>query len=497
MFRCLKRGPGFYGYLWRLTGPIALQNLITFSLGLIDTLMVSWLGNTQMAAVTTANVPVFLLISIVFGVQSGLGILVSQYWGKKDMESISRAIGVAAMLGTGITLVLAVVLFLWPVQIMDLLSNKHELSVLGAPYLKLIGFSYVFNMLSSIYVSAMRSAENAGFGMKLFGVSTLLNTGMNYILIFGKCGFPALGIQGAAIATPLSRVAEFLICLVCAMRSRILPLDLAAFFRPGWEMLRRFVKYSTPVILNETAWGLGNSLLTVILGYTDNSVEMLAANAVMGNLNRLFLVVCFGLGAATAVMVGKAIGEGQSHREVMDLSRTLLVFTLLVGTGAGGGVPGAGAHAVRAGGVPAVQADGPVRRHCRGAGGDVVCDDPPARLFHLRRHRRAAGRRRRGLVGGAGHCAPVAAGPAADGPAGPGVQGQLLVHRRRHSGGEPAEGAPVRPAHPHRKMDPRRHPAPGGAVTFIQSCHQIVTKFPAFVTGLKLNCGMRGGILDL
>ncbi len=104
MFRCLKRGPGFYGYLWRLTGPIALQNLITFSLGLIDTLMVSWLGNTQMAAVTTANVPVFLLISIVFGVQSGLGILVSQYWGKKDMESISRAIGVAAMLGTGITL---------------------------------------------------------------------------------------------------------------------------------------------------------------------------------------------------------------------------------------------------------------------------------------------------------------------------------------------------------------------------------------------------------
>ena len=244
-----------------------------------NTLMVSWLGNTQMAAVTTANVPVFLLISIVFGVQSGLGILVSQYWGKKDMESISRAIGVAAMLGTGITLVLALVLFLWPVQIMELLSNKHELSVLGAPYLKLIGFSYVFNMLSSIYVSAMRSAENPGFGMKLFGVSTLLNTGMNYLLIFGKCGLPALGIQGAAIATLLSRVAEFLICLVCALRSRILPLDLAAFLRPGWEMLRRFVKYSTPVILNETAWGLGNSLLTVILGYTDNSVEMLAANA--------------------------------------------------------------------------------------------------------------------------------------------------------------------------------------------------------------------------
>ncbi len=87
------------------------------------------------------------------------------------------------------------------------------------------------------------------------------------------------------------------------------------------------------MILNETAWGLGNSMLTVILGYTDNSVEMLAANAVMGNLNRLFLVVCFGLGAATAVIIGKSIGEGRSHQEVMDLSRTLLVFTALVGTG--------------------------------------------------------------------------------------------------------------------------------------------------------------------
>ena len=89
------------------------------------------------------------------------------------------------------------------------------------------------------------------------------------------------------------------------------------------------------MVLNEAAWGLGNSLLTVILGYTDNSVEMLAANAVMGNLNRLFLVVCFGMGAATAVIVGKAIGEGKSKDEVMSLSQTLLWFAVLVGGAVG------------------------------------------------------------------------------------------------------------------------------------------------------------------
>ena len=335
MLRCLRREPGFYKRLWKLSLPVILQNLITFSLGLIDTFMVSQLGNEEMAAVSSANVPVFLLISIVFGVQSGLGILVSQYWGKGDLRSISRAIGVASIIGTGITAVLAVVFALFPVQVMDLLSNRHDLSLLGAPYLQVIGFSYVFNMLSSIYASAQRSVENSGFGMKVFGFSTVLNTGLNYLLIFGHGGFPAMGVRGAAVATLLARMSEFLICVVCALRSKNIPLDLGCFLRPGTEMMRRFLKYASPVVLNEAAWGLGNSLLTVILGYTDNSVEMLAANAVMGNLNRLFLVVCFGLGAATAVMVGKAIGEGKEKDEVMALSQALLWFAVLVGGAVG------------------------------------------------------------------------------------------------------------------------------------------------------------------
>ena len=111
MLNHLRREPGFYKRLWKLSLPIILQNLITFSLGLIDTFMVSQLGNEEMAAVTTANVPVFLLISIVFGVQSGLGILVSQYWGSGDVKSINRALGVASFIGTGITAVLAVLFF--------------------------------------------------------------------------------------------------------------------------------------------------------------------------------------------------------------------------------------------------------------------------------------------------------------------------------------------------------------------------------------------------
>ena len=332
MFQSLRRPPGFYRRLWHLSLPIAAQNLITFSLGLIDTFMVSQLGNEEMAAVTAANVPVFIMTSMVFGVQSGLGILVSQYWGKRDTHSINRALGVAAGIGAAIMLVLAVIFFCFPVAVMDLLSNRHSLSLLGAPYLKWIGIAFFFNMLSSVYVSAQRSVENPHFGMKLFGFSTILNTLFNYVLIFGKLGFPALGVEGAAIATLLARVAELIICIIYALRDQRIPLDLKSFLHPGVEMARRFVRYASPVLINETIWGLGNSLLTVILGYTHNSVEMLAANAIMGNLSRLFLVLCFGLGASSAVIVGKAIGEGESREEVQSLGQGLLLFALLVGT---------------------------------------------------------------------------------------------------------------------------------------------------------------------
>jgi len=330
-----RRPGGFYRRLWRLTLPIALQNLITFSLGLIDTFMVSQLGNDAMAAVTTANVPVFLLLSLVFGVQSGLAILVSQYWGKRDLESISRALGVACFVGLSLSALLAALFYLFPVAIMDLLSNNHHLSVLGAPYLRLIGFSYLFNMLSSIYVSAQRSVERPLFGMLVFGFSTILNTGLNYILIFGHLGAPAMGIEGAALATLLSRVSEFLICAAVAIRGRHLPLCASAFLRPGWAMFRRFLRYATPVMCNESLWGLGNSLLTVILGYMENSVSVLAAYSVTGNLGRLFLVVCFGLGSATAVMVGKTIGEGADRQEILTLGIDLLRFTTWVGAGLG------------------------------------------------------------------------------------------------------------------------------------------------------------------
>lgn len=331
MLSLFRQKPGFYSRLTALALPMVLQNLITTSLGFVDTFMVGTLGNAEMAAVTAANSPIFILQVISFGLMSGLTVLVSQFWGRQDKTAINRAMGVCMYLSLAISLTAGGLLLLFPRQVLGLMTDNPVLVELGAPYLRIVGPSYIFDGLASVYVGLQRSVENPGFGMKVFGAAMVLNTCLNYVFIFGHFGVPALGITGAAAATLTSRVVEFSIVLLYAMRSRLIPLELAALFRPGAEMLRRFVRYSIPVLVNETLWGLGTSLMTVIMGHMAISTEMLAAYAIMGNIDKLSTVLCFGLAGATAVIVGKAIGEGQSSDEVYDLAKVLLSAAVLVG----------------------------------------------------------------------------------------------------------------------------------------------------------------------
>ncbi|MEG2175440.1 MAG: MATE family efflux transporter [Oscillibacter sp.] len=336
MFNRLRREKGFYKRLWLLALPLILQNLITTSLGFVDTFMVGLLGNNELSAVTAANSPIFLVQVIIFGLMSGLTVLVSQYWGRGDTDSINRAMGVAMYLGLAISLSVAAVLVAAPETVMRLVTPNETLVLLGTPYLRIVGVSYVFNSVSSVYVSMQRSTENPAFGMKVFAVSMVLNTFLNYMFIFGKLGAPALGVTGAAIATLASRVVEFLIVVVYALVCRRTPLVFRSLFCPGRTMLRSFAKYAAPVVGNETLWGLGTTMFTVIMGHMAISTEMLAAYAIMGNIDKFSTVACFGLAGATSVIVGKRIGEGAKKEEVYDLGCCLLTVTTLVGVVIGG-----------------------------------------------------------------------------------------------------------------------------------------------------------------
>lgn len=334
MFSYLHQPKGFYKHLFLLALPVIVQNFITTSLGFLDTFMVGLLGSDQMSAVTVANVPVFIIQLIVFGLQSGSSVLISQYWGRGDRESINRVMGIGFFIAGGVSVLFAIVLCAFPAQVLYLITDNLTLVTLAEPYLRIVGFSYIFNSISSIYIGMQRSIENPRFGMIVFAISMLCNTIGNYVLIFGKLGLPALGITGAAVATLLSRVVEFVIVVFYAFRCRTMPLMPHAIFHPGMDMLHRFLRYSAPVLINETLWGTGFSLITVIMGHMAESSDLIAAYTLAGNIDRLVTSGLFGVAAATSVIIGKEIGLG-NLKGVYNIGKALcftaLAFGVLLG----------------------------------------------------------------------------------------------------------------------------------------------------------------------
>lgn len=331
MFAYLRRPPGFYRRVFLLALPVVLQNLITTSLAFMDTFMVGLLGSEEMAAVTVANTPLFVMQLLLFGIQSGSGVLISQYWGKKDRENINRVLGVGLYAAGGIGALFALLAFFAPRLLLDLITDNARLVELAAPYLRIVGVSYFFDAVASIYVGMQRSTENTTFGMAVFMASTALNTIGNYILIFGKLGAPALGVTGAAAATLLARVIELAICIVYLCFNHRIPLLPGCIFRPGVAIFRSFVKFSSPVLANETLWALGTSLYTVILRHMSTSVDMIAAYTVAGGIDRVVIAAEFGLAAAAGVIIGKEIGMGRDRETVSDIGRALAFIAFWLG----------------------------------------------------------------------------------------------------------------------------------------------------------------------
>ena len=321
---------GFYRRVLLLALPVVLQNLITTSLGFMDTFMVGLLGSEEMSAVTVANTPVFIMQLLLFGLQSGSGVLISQYWGKGDRAAISRVLGIALYAALGVSLGFALTAFCAPLPVLRLVTDNARLIALATPYLRIVGVSYVFDALASVYIGMQRSTENPVFGMTVFIVSTLVNTLGNYILIFGKLGAPRLGVVGAATATLLARALELVLCAAYLLRDRRLPPIPRCVLRPGGAMLRAFVRYGSPVLANETLWGLGTSMYTVIMGHMRISADILAAYTVAGSIDRVVMAAEIGLAAAAGVIVGKEVGMGERER-ARAIGRTLSLAALGLG----------------------------------------------------------------------------------------------------------------------------------------------------------------------
>lgn len=306
----LRQEHGFYKGAIALMVPIIIQNIVTNFMSLADTFMVGALGETELAAVTMANSLFFVVQLLIFGVQSGASVLVAQYNGRGNTEAINRVMGMGLYVSAGLTAVVAVAAFSFPKAIMAALTNNADLIVPGADYMRIVGFSYFFMAINGVYIAVQRSMENPRLGAVLLSVSGVLDMVLNYMMIFGKWGMPAMGCAGAALSTVISRIFESVVLCVYAGLSRRLPLLPARILHPGKIIAADFLRYSLPVVMNESLWGLAMSLYSVIMGHMPGSTRILAAYTIEGNIERMISVALFASGSAAAVIIGRDIGRG-------------------------------------------------------------------------------------------------------------------------------------------------------------------------------------------
>ena len=330
MFHFMKREPGFYRNVTALALPIVLQNLVTSTLAMADTFMVGLLGEVPMAGVTLANIPFYALQMFFFGVQSGSAVLISQYWGKGDRKAINRILGLSWLVVGVVSALFSAFLMTDPVQFMGLFGNDVAAVDVAARYGRIVCLSYVLNGFNLVYMGAHRSMENPRLGLYMLSASMLTNTFLNWVFIFGNLGAPKMGVEGAALATLISRCVELIIVIGHACLGTHFHLDLACLLRPGREAARKLFTYATPVILNETLWGIGTGLYPTIMGHMENSTEILAAFTVAGNVEKLALVALIGLASTAAIVIGREIGAGR-RKTVYDVGLALNTLSVAVG----------------------------------------------------------------------------------------------------------------------------------------------------------------------
>ncbi|MDR3120661.1 MAG: MATE family efflux transporter, partial [Clostridiales bacterium] len=330
MFQRISKDKAFYRSLAVLSGPLILQNLLNNSLSMLDTFMVGNLGETALAGVTLANTVFFVVNLLIFGLQSGCMVLISQYWGKGDHATINRILGIGFGLSSAVSLLVALVVTFFPIQVYSLTTSDPELVRVAAQYARIVAFSFFLNSMALIYIAAQRSMGNTKLGLVVLCSSMAANTFLNWVLIFGKFGFPAMGVEGAALATLIARLIEVSITAAYALRTDRFRLDLRLILRPGFVIFKDFLRYSLPVVINETVWGIGFSLYAVIFGHMPNAVEGVAAYTITQTIDRMLSAAYFGVGSAASILVGAPLGAGDREK-AHTAGVTMLTVTFIFG----------------------------------------------------------------------------------------------------------------------------------------------------------------------
>ena len=327
MFKKYFGDMGFWRIALKLAFPVAMQNLLTSSFILVDTIMVGQLGDLSLSAVGMAGQFGWFLNMITFGMCSGAAVFISQYWGAKDTAGIRRTYGIAVVSVCLISALFFVIGLLFPEGVVRIFNREPDVVEAGAAYLRIACWSYLATGVNMVFCIVLRSTENVKLPMYVSLVTTVLNAFMDYGLIFGAFGMPEMGIRGAALATVISAWAgPVLILAVSAIQRNMLISPIQELFGFNKRSIAEYYEKATPVIINETLWGLGTLLFSVIfanLGY-----QYYAAVTIFRTFENIAFVFFIGLCSASSIMVGKNVGAGHIKRAVEDSRRFVLFVSL-------------------------------------------------------------------------------------------------------------------------------------------------------------------------
>ena len=319
----------FYKSFMILALSLALQNLLTYGVNMMDTLMLGRYSQNAMGGVSLCNQIQFLLQMLVVGAGEGAVVMGSQYWGRKKLEPIPHIIGVALRFGGALAVLLFILVFGWPNQILSLLSNDPAVIAEGAKYFSIIRYTYVIFTITNILVASLRSIGVVRIGYMISGSTLVINVCLNYLLIYGNLGFPEMGVRGAACATLIARCVELIIVIwFLKYRENMLNLNLRKLLHIDTSYVHDYMKVSLPVLINQALWGVAQMVQTGILGHLGGDVT--AANAISVQVYQVLSVVCYGAASAAGIVVGRTIGE-DNEKKLHPLVTTLQVLFISIG----------------------------------------------------------------------------------------------------------------------------------------------------------------------
>ena len=326
----LIKDKNFYKVLFSITLPIAAQNFITFTVSLADSLMLGKVGEIALSGANLANQLFFILMIITFGVTSAAMVFASQYWGKNDVYSMKRVITIMLRLAAVISVAASALAICIPETVMSWYSDDAAVIEAGASYLRIIGWAYPFYSITNGMASVLRSAHIVKISIVIYLSSLIVNVSLNWVLIFGHLGAPAMGVEGAAIATAVARLVEFIILIIyLAFFEKKIHYTIKDFFVSVKDYLGAFFKTGAPVVLNEAIWSIGTSVLSMIIGHI--STEFVSANSIANIIWQCVWVVVSGMGNATSVVIGNAIGRGEKKETVLNKAKTIVLLAAIMG----------------------------------------------------------------------------------------------------------------------------------------------------------------------